>query len=87
MPNPLYVLDLLPALPSEWKTGSITGLRARGGYELDLSWRDGKLEQAVIRAKSGVNPRVRYGDKVVDCPLEAGGTLRLGSDLKPVGPN
>jgi alpha-L-fucosidase 2 len=82
-----YVLDLLPALPSDWKTGSVTGLRARGGYELDLSWRDGKLDQVVIRAKGGVNPRVRYGDKIVDCPLDAGGTLRLGSDLKPVGAN
>jgi hypothetical protein len=55
-------LDLLPALPQAWKTGSFSGLRARGGYLVDCEWRDGVPTRAVVRKdKQALSPKVRFG--------------------------
>jgi alpha-L-fucosidase 2 len=52
-------IHLLPALPQAWTTGSVSGLRARGGYEVDIAWRDGRLQSATIRADTDGRVRVR----------------------------
>ncbi|KRC51730.1 alpha-L-fucosidase [Leifsonia sp. Root227] len=65
------VVELLPALPAAWKDGRITGLRAKGGYVLDLSWSDGVLDEARIAVAPGATAKpiiVRYGDETL--PLE-----------------
>jgi len=59
-------VELLPALPSEWKTGYIHGLMARGGFEVDIDWEDGKLKQAKIVSKLGNPLRLSYRGKVVE---------------------
>jgi alpha-L-fucosidase 2 len=75
-------LDLLPALPRAWPDGSVTGLRARGGFEVDLAWRRGVLERAAIRSKRGEPCKVRYGDKAVQLETRAGGTITLDGTLQ-----
>lgn len=50
---------ILPALPSVWREGKITGLRARGGFEIDLSWKDGKIETLTVKSTIGGNCRLR----------------------------
>ncbi|WP_329047236.1 glycoside hydrolase N-terminal domain-containing protein [Amycolatopsis sp. NBC_01488] len=56
------VLELLPALPSAWaSSGRVTGIGARGGFDVDLSWRDGKVTRAVVRSVGGTRTEVRAG--------------------------
>ncbi len=53
-------IHLLPALPDVWPAGSISGIRARGGFEIvELSWKDGKIEKAIIKSNIGGNLRLR----------------------------
>jgi len=58
------VISLLPALPSEWPQGSVKGLRARGGFELDIAWKDGKLSTATLRSRLGGRCVLRTADPV-----------------------
>jgi alpha-L-fucosidase 2 len=52
-------IHLLPALPDAWKMGSIKGLRARGGFEIDIQWENGELAGATIKSTIGGNCRIR----------------------------
>lgn len=76
------IIELLPALPKAWPTGSVKGLRARGGFEVEMAWQNGKLANAVIRSLLGNNCEVRLGEKTVSFPTKAGKLYRLDGELK-----
>jgi alpha-L-fucosidase 2 len=78
-------IQLLPALPAVWPEGSVKGLRARGGFEVDESWKEGKLAGASIRAPAPTTARVRYGAKTVDFSIAPGKPVTLDGSLKRTG--
>jgi alpha-L-fucosidase 2 len=52
-------IHLLPALPTAWKNGSVKGLKARGGFEVDIQWENGQMDKATIKSSIGGNCRIR----------------------------
>ena len=79
------VIRLLPALPKAWPTGSIRGLRARGGFGVDIAWHEGRLKQARIRGPLGARGAVRYRDQELSLTVPATGTIGVvldGSTLR-----
>ena len=75
-------IHVLPALPKAWPSGCVKGIRARGGYEVDESWKDGKLASLVIRSIAGNDVRVRYGKKSVLVNLTPGKSVEMDGDLQ-----
>lgn len=70
-------LFLLPALPDVWAAGSIRGLRARGGFEIeDMEWKDGRLTKVVVRSTLGGNLRLRVPNEL---RAAEGGSLKTAS--------
>ena len=79
-----YVIDLLPALPSAWSTGTVTGLRARGGFAIDIKWRDGALQTTRIYNPGAViaSGRVRLGERTIDIVLKPKESRLFDSNLR-----
>ena len=77
-----YLLHLLPALPKAWPDGKVTGLRARGGFEVSVEWRQGKLVQAKIKSLLGNPFRVRYDNRVLAMKTERGRSIEFDSQLQ-----
>jgi alpha-L-fucosidase 2 len=82
---PVHVIQLLPAVPKAWQSGAVTGLCARGGFVVDMSWDKGVLTKAVIRSKLGNPCKVRLGDRVIDLTTQIGKQYVLDGQLRQNG--
>jgi alpha-L-fucosidase 2 len=77
-------LDLLPALPSALPNGEVKGICARGGFILNLNWKNGGLQQVEITSESGMPCTVKYKDKEIKFNTQKGKTYKLNGELKGV---
>ena len=73
------IIDLLPALPKAWPEGSIKGIRARGGFELDLSWKDGELKSLTLSSEKGNACMLNYRGTLRRQKIEAGDAIEITS--------
>ena len=74
-------VHLLPALPSAFANGKVSGLRARGGLEVSIVWQNGRLVRAAITANEAKPVKVRYAGKEIEFRMKAGETRELGPNL------
>ena len=79
-------IHLLPALPKAWPTGYVKGLRARGGFTLDIAWKNGRLTETTLRSTAGKPCTLRCGNKTIELKTQAGQNLplqrQLGTDMR-----
>ena len=70
-------IELLPALPSAWKDGEVKGLVARGGFVVNIRWKDSKIISVEIHSRTGGPCKVKYGSKVLEIETIAGNDYQL----------
>jgi alpha-L-fucosidase 2 len=77
---------LLPALPDTWQTGNVSGICARGGFELSIKWQNGKLISADVLSKNGRKGRLHYNGKSLVINIKKGSRLKLNADFVSASP-
>ncbi|MCL5280072.1 MAG: glycoside hydrolase family 95 protein [Planctomycetes bacterium] len=77
-----YIIDLLPALPDAWPNGCVYGLCARGGFRVDIVWKDSKLAGATITGDQDGPCQVRYGRQTIQIDAIKGKPIQLDGELK-----
>ena len=70
-------IQLLPALPDAWKEGSVSGICAKGNFEVSLSWQENELVEAIILSKVGSPCTLRYGEQALSFKTEKGKSYRI----------
>jgi alpha-L-fucosidase 2 len=74
-------IDLLPAIPEDWHTGKVTGLRAKGNVEVAITWENGSLVEAAVKAFSPGRLHLRFRDQTASFTAEAGKVYKFDNKL------
>lgn len=74
-------IQLLPALPNAWKDGSVSGICAKGNFEVDMIWENNQLKEATVHSGAGGNCVIKYGDKMLSFKTMKGQSYQLKYDV------
>ncbi len=77
-------ISLLPALPVDWPDGSVSGLKARGGFEVDMQWKAGKLVSATIHNAYATPCKLRNGSTTKTIEMKPGQVIRVDGNLEVI---
>ena len=77
-------IRILPALPRQWPSGSLKGVRARGGAQVDVTWKDGRLTELRLRSGQAKTYTVAYGERTATVRLDPGTTVVLDGTLRRI---
>jgi alpha-L-fucosidase 2 len=75
------VIHILPALPDTWGKGYVKGLRARGGYEVEIGWENNILKELTLTSVNGLPGIIKYNSREVQFEAKAGETIQFGPEL------
>jgi alpha-L-fucosidase 2 len=73
------VIHLLPALPAKWNNGTAKGLKARGGFELDFEWKNGKIKRGTIKGIPGTTGKLKVNGQESAFTIPASGSFKIKS--------
>ena len=76
-----FVIQILPALPDAWPAGEVKGLRARGGFEVSIKWKEKKMVSLSIKSLAGSDLKIRYNGKTFTSATEPGMTYELDGNM------
>lgn len=77
-------IDLLPALPTALPKGAVNGIRVRGGFELSIAWKEGKLDHVKVISKAGEECILKYGNEEMKFPTQTGKIYEFNGELKSI---
>jgi alpha-L-fucosidase 2 len=78
-------IHVLPALPWQWPSGSLKGVRVRGGGKVDITWKEGRLTELRLQSDHAMKSRVLYGDQSAEVQIKPGKPVTLDGALHPIG--
>jgi len=78
-------ISVLPALPQQWPSGSLKGLRVRGGGKVDITWKDGRLTELRLQSDHAMKYRVSYGDQSAEVQIQPGKSIVMDGALHRIG--
>ena len=71
------IIEFLPALPSQWKNGSVKGIKARGDFEINMEWENGQLIHALIIGKEGQKGKYKINGELKEFKIPASGVYSV----------